>query len=323
MRVLVTGGLGFIGWEVVCQAAEAGHDVRVVDDCSGNVVDPVDASVDVWPARLQDLGHAWIGLDAVVHCASPVGAAGVLGRDCVTEITTATAAAIRLAVAAGCPLVNVSTSEVYGVEGVNAEDAACVIPPRHTDRVGYAVGKLAAEHQVAHACRVDGLRAVTVRPFNVVGPLQAAGKGFVLPRLCGQAWAGGPLTVFGDGRQERAFTHVSDVARFLLAAASMPGVMDGRVVNVGAEGNRASIIELARMVAGEVHAAGGPLATVTHVDGRDVFGPAWEEAAAGTKLPDASHAHALGWEPRIGLPGIVRESVLHHAPAHATTEVAA
>lgn len=315
--ILVTGGLGFIGCEVTRQAVAAGHKVRVVDDCSGNVVtrEAVWQHAEaVWVGPVQSCPPAVAaGVDAVIHCASPVGAAGVIGRDCVTEITDATGAAIRIAGQAGACLVNVSTSEVYGTSGVNHEQDACVVPPRRTARVGYAVGKLAGEHQVQHAAR-GGLRAVSVRPFNVVGPLQAPGKGFVLPRLCQQAWLGDPLTVFGDGLQARAFTHVQDVARLLLHLASAPEVLDGRVLNAGNADNQTSILRLAEAVRAEVRAHGGPWSPIMYLDGQDVFGVGWEEASAGTKLPDSLAARRLGWKPRIDLHGIVAESVDFHAP---------
>lgn len=322
MRILVTGGLGFIGWEVAQQAVAAGHQVVLVDDCSANVVDPRDANRltpgGVIRARVQAGQLAEVvapDLDAVIHCASPVGAAGVIGRDCVTEITEATSAAIRIAQAAGCPLINVSTSEVYGQEGTNAEGDPLVIPPRYSSRLGYAVGKLAGEHQVAHAAH-HGLRAVSVRPFNVVGPLQAPGKGFVLPRFCEQAWAGEMPTVFGSGRQARALLHVADAARFLLLLLDRPQVLDGRAINVGAEDNTVTVERLALAVQSAVHRAGGPAPRpLALVDGRDVFGDGWEEAAAGTKLPDPTLAHRIGWRPRMDLWGIVSESVEHHRPA--------
>lgn len=316
MRILVTGGLGFIGWEVTRQARGAGHTVVAVDDLSGHVVAPEEArraGVIVHECRVQDAPDARV--DVVVHCASPVGAAGVLGRDCVTEIVTATLAAVRIAVNAGAVLVNISSSEVYGAPGVNRESHQLVTPARFSDRVGYAVGKLAGEHMVAYAHRHHGLRAVSVRPFNVVGPLQAPGKGFVLPRFCMQAWAGGPITVFGDGEQERAFTHVTDLARFILDAPSAPGFLDGGVVNVGADRNQTSILGLAHRVSEQVARRGGPTAPVALTDGRDVFGAAWEEASAGTKLPDASRALGSGWSPAWDLWSIVAESVDHYQPS--------
>ena len=322
MRILVTGGLGFIGWEVAQQAIAAGHRVVLVDDCSAHVVSLDQARAAGAGVRPVPVQHAdkvndqhTLRVDAVIHCASPVGAAGVIGRDCVTEITEATAAAIRIARAADCPLINVSTSEVYGQDGTNTEADPLVIPPRYSSRLGYAVGKLAGEHQVAHAA-ARGLRAVSVRPFNVVGPLQAPGKGFVLPRFCEQAWAGEMPTVFGSGRQARALLHVADAARFLLLLLDRPQVLDGRAINVGAEDNTVTVERLALAVQSAVHRAGGPAPRpIALVDGRDVFGDGWEEAAAGTKLPDPTLAHRIGWRPRMDLWGIVSESVEHHRPA--------
>lgn len=333
--ILVTGGLGFIGWEVCLAARERGWAAVAVDNLTGNVVSPdeaMDTGVPLLPIDLNPGTPAQLVVDAaqetlgpilgrkghlthVYHCAAPVGAAGVIGRNCVAEIVGATWAAIRLAYNLEVPMLNVSSSEVYGTDGQNAETDPCVTPGRFSDRLTYQVGKLAAEHMVAAERRRHGLASITIRPYNVTGHRQSAAKGFVLPRFLEAALAGEPLTVFGDGRQRRAFTPVTDLAEFLLDLTDQPSAWDSRVLNVGAEHNEVSVLELAELVRRMVADwTGEPWAPIVHTDGREVFGPAYEEASAGTKLPDSAAARALGWLPRRTLGDVIGDALAELAP---------
>jgi nucleoside-diphosphate-sugar epimerase len=164
-----------------------------------------------------------------------------------------------------------------------------------------ASGKIAAE-QVVGASVARGLRAVQIRPWNMAGPREAQAKGFVVPRMVAQALAGDHITVFEGGEQERAFTGVWDVCRFI--TDYLPADYDdwqGQPYNVGAEDNRTTIIALAEVVR-EVTGSASP---IVHTSGKRVFGPRYEEASAGTKLPDASRARQMGWAPETTLTDIV------------------
>lgn len=303
-RVLITGGCGFIGSHLADAYAARGWAVTAVDNLSAAVVGTDHPSLDTaWVMDAADLAPFHVGgHDLVVHAASPVGAAGILGQagHIVGQIVATTQAVVEACVAAGVRLVNLSTSEVYGRTGRHGEDEPLTIPARYSPRLEYAVGKAAAEQIVGVAARHRGLRAVQIRPWNVVGPREAAGKGFVLPRFCAQALTGAPLTVFGRGSQERALTGVWDMCRFV--ADHLAGAQwDGRPYNVGAEENRTSVIDLAD----RVRTVLGSSSDIVHTDGRAVFGPLFEEAAGMTKLPNARRARALGWEPEHDLDQIV------------------
>jgi UDP-glucose 4-epimerase len=136
----------------------------------------------------------------------------------------------------------------------------------------------------------------------MAGPREAQAKGFVVPRMVAQALAGEAITVFEGGEQERAFTGVWDVCRFI--TDFLPDDYEdwqGQPYNVGAEANRTSIIALADTIK-EVTGSASP---IVHTSGKRVWGQRYEEAAAGTKLPDASRARALGWVPESTLVDIV------------------
>jgi nucleoside-diphosphate-sugar epimerase len=274
-----------------------GDEVVGLDDRSANVVDHVDGMHCIhWDARrvhyLKDR------FDLVIHAASPVGAVALLERpSIVAEIVETTQAVLRYCEWTDAALINVSTSEVYGFSGVYHETDDCVIPHDLTHRIQYAAGKLAAEHLV----RTGTVPAVTVRPFNVAGPRQTSSKGFVLPTFVEQALAGEPLTVFDSGFQERSFTAVWDVVDFVTAAGRALATNYRHfpdVINVGNPDNRTTVLDLAGRV---LEVLGIDDGRVEFTTGKDVHGPAYEEAKGVVKVPNVKVANVLGWVPRVGL----------------------
>ena len=316
MKILVTGGFGFIGSHLVERVAEDRRaSVSVVDDLSssplplGQLLREFGALVkrlDRYLCTVEDYcaHHADEPVDAIYHLASVVGPAGVLPHTgkIVRSIVDDTYAVVELALRHRARLVVVSTSEVYGggVEGLCAEDMPKIVSPRSSARLEYAIGKLAAETVVINTCQASSLQACIVRPFNVAGPRQSGKGGFVLPRFVGRALKGLPLEVFGDGSQLRAFTHVRDIVSGLLLA--MERGQPGEVYNLGNPTNRCSIGELAEAVI----RATASSSTILFVDPKKIFGPLYEEAS--DKFPDASKAMSrLGWQPITSLDETVRD----------------
>jgi len=317
--ILVTGGFGFLGSHLVeLLLVDPDNHVHVVDNLSSNPL-PLDV-------LLQQLGNS-DGLtysitdietfcrsreseryDEIYHLASVVGPAGVLphaGR-IAASIVNNTMSMMDLAARYGAKIEDVSTSEVYGggQEGFCSETMVKIVPPKTSARLEYAVGKLAAETAVLNLCETRGLDARIVRPFNVTGPRQSGKGGFVLPRFIGQAMSNVDITVFGDGRQVRAFTHAKDMAAGMICA--MNNGSKGAVYNIGNPANLCSILELAE----EVKMITRSESRIVFVDPRTVFGPLYEEA--NNKFPDASKAMAeLGWEPRYGRRAAI-EDTLHY-----------
>ncbi len=312
-RVLVTGGFGFIGTHLVERLlGQPATSVHVVDDLRSSPID-VEAFVATLPERSRltwDLcsleeyhGRRPAGpFDEIYHLAAVVGPVGVLrhGGRIAGMMVNDTERVVDFATRWGARVVDVSTSEVYGGgrDGYCSEKDLKVIQPKVTIRLEYAVGKLAAEVALLNTTKVSSLQACVVRPFNVAGPRQSGKGGFVLPRFIGQALAGAPITVYGDGTMIRAFTHVIDIVDGLVAV--MERGVSGEAYNIGNPANKTSIHELARKVAELTRSR----SEIVFVDPKILFGPLFEEA--NDKYPDADKAmNELGWMPKYALDRII------------------
>lgn len=287
MRAIVTGSAGFIGSHLVDRLSADGWDVVGIDRKTG--------------PSIEELGRRWSKLvyqsaDAIFHLASPVGPVGVLGQAgrIVSQVVETTDIVASWADILSVPLVDVSTSEVYGSGGSDAEDDVCTFRPETSARKEYAVAKLAAETML----RNRDLDLRIIRPFNVAGPRQLSEGGFVIPRFVEQARAGVPLTVYQPGSQLRAFTHVLDVVDGLIRCLGWPA----DVYNLGNPANVTTMRDLAWRVR-SVMGLPGPIAIV---DPKTLHGSAFREAP--DKIPDSRKAMALGWTPRRTLAQIIAES---------------
>lgn len=296
MKTIVTGGAGFIGSHLVDRLVADGHDVTVIDPATP--VDKFPAGVKHVKSRVQDVRSSAVGHPAMVfHLAGPVGPVGVLSQagQIVPEIVEMATWLQQFT----CPVVFVSTSEVYGPQPVLpvAEDANPIIVYENGARAEYAAGKLAAEIMLRNSLR----QLRIIRPFNVAGPRQMPEGGFVLPRFVGQALAGEPLTVYGDCNMLRAFTHVADIVEGIYQAG-LRG-RNGAVYNLGNNANACTIVQLA----GEVIATLGT-GQVEWVDPTVLHGPAFREAP--DKTPETARAYAdLDWVPRLDRATVITDYV--------------
>lgn len=317
-KILVTGGFGFLGSHLVEQLLrEPDHHVHVVDNLSTNPL-PLDF-------LLEDLGHParltytictvadycrseMPAYDEIFHLASIVGPAGVLphmGR-IVESIVNDTYSLMRIAQNMKARLTDISTSEIYGggQEGFCSETMSKIVPARSSARLEYAVGKLAAEVALQNTCTVTSLNASIVRPFNISGPRQSGIGGFVLPRFIGLALRNQPLTIFGDGRQIRAFTNVKDIVDGILLVARYG--KRGEAYNVGNPANRCTINELADAVVRIT----GSLSRKVYVDPKTIYGPLYEEA--NNKYPDATRImNELQWQPQFSRDETIEQTVTY------------
>ncbi|MCU1373549.1 MAG: GDP-D-mannose dehydratase [Actinomycetia bacterium] len=251
MKVVVTGGAGFIGANVCRTLAAAGHQAVAFDDLStgfaANLVG-VDATlVEGSILDPQALDAVLAGAGAVVHLAARPSVPRSLADPMASHRVNATGTMEVLeAVRRGdqAQVIVASSSSVYGSNPGMPKTEDLVPMPMSP----YAASKLAAEsYALAHAAAF-GLDVLAFRFFNVFGPLQPAGHAYaaVIPAFVDAALAGRPLPVQGDGRQTRDFTFVSTVAEVITSAVERR-VHDPRPVNL-AYGSRVSLLELVELL---------------------------------------------------------------------------
>lgn len=307
MRVIVTGGLGFIGSFLAEGYRDAGHDVMTLDNESASVVDAVPGCVN-WIADAREIVKAdtLFEPDLIVHCASPVGAVAILEErgSIASEIVATTEAVAAVCAERGISMLNISTSEVYGRSGVYYETDDLIVPAKHNARLEYAVGKIAAEFIVKNR---PELKSLTIRPFNVAGPRQTSAKGFAIPTFVEQALAGEPITVFDDGTQERSFTAVHDLVEFCTSLEAER--FDGGIVNLGNPANRINIRSLAALVKDVCHSE----SDVEFTTGKAVHGEHYEEAEGHIKVPSTGLAETYGWHPEVNLRRLVELTAAEYA----------
>ena len=249
MRVLVTGGAGFIGSNVVRALLARGDDVRILDNFStGSRANLEGLDVDVVEGELRSYErvHAAVrGTEIVFH----LGALGSVPRSVQDPLTSSAVnveGTLNVLLAARDEnvrrVVFSSSSSVYGSSGHlprTEEMAADPISP-------YGVAKLAAERYCVSFSRVyEQFETVVLRYFNVFGPRQSPHSQYaaVVPLFVTQIARGEPIAVYGDGEQSRDFTYVANVVDATLRAADAPGA-SGRIFNIAA-GTPASVNELA------------------------------------------------------------------------------
>ncbi|HEX6884931.1 MAG TPA: NAD-dependent epimerase/dehydratase family protein [Planctomycetota bacterium] len=312
MRVLVTGGAGFIGAHLVQALRARGDEVLVLDDLStGRAANLAGQEAGCELVRGSVLDAALVArlvarVEGVFHLAARVGVRLVLEQPSATLETNVVGTRNVLAAAArqGARVLFASSSEVYGRNEAPpfAEDAPLLPGATREPRWSYALSKAMGEALAFAHAREHGLPVIVVRFFNVVGPRQRGDFGMVLPRFVRAAVAGVPLEVYGDGAQTRSFLHVGDAVERLLALWDEPRAR-GQVVNVGGA-EELSILELAR----RVRAAAGSSAELVRMPYREAYGTEMRDFRR--RVPDLARlAGLIGPRPARSLEAIVAELV--------------
>jgi UDP-glucose 4-epimerase len=325
MRILITGGAGFIGSHLAEHLLRCGHEVVVLDDLSSGSLDNI-ALLSATPGFAFHRGSIFnaelvsalmAGCDAVYHLAAAVGVKRILQQPVQTLETNVagTEIVLRQAAARGLRTVVASSSEVYGksTELPFREDADLLLGPAQIVRWGYACSKLMDEF-MALAYHLQMKLAVTVmRLFNTVGARQSSRYGMVLPTMVRQALRGQDVTVHGDGSQTRCFTHVADVAEGLAALLDHPATIGG-IYNLGST-EEISILALAERV---VRATGSG-SKIICVPYQKAYGPGYEDMQR--RVPDITRAQRdMGFTPRRGLEKILSEVIDYERSSAMATE---
>lgn len=326
MRILVTGGAGFIGSNLCRLLRLEGHKVAALDNLStgleSNVADlrtDPDFALHIGSAR--DMDPVW-GLvdwsDAVVHLAAVVGVHSVLQDPAGTIHTNirCTENVLQACRLWNTPVLIASSSEVYGKSSKAEfhEDDDLILGPTSISRWSYACSKAMDEWMAfAYHDQYD-LPVVVARFFNISGPGQLGRYGMVLPRFVSQAMAGEPLTVYGDGSQERTFTHVYDavecVSRLmeLLVGRSDPALIRGKAINIGTT-KPISIYSLAELVNRLVGSDEG----IVRIPYEEAYGDKGFQDMS-FRCPNVQRLKdALGFVPKLPIKNIIKDMIGRYA----------
>jgi UDP-glucose 4-epimerase len=311
---LITGGAGFIGSHLAERLLAEGHRVLVVDDLSTGRFDNIahlkgherfEYFIDTI-ANEGLLAELVDRADWVYHLAAAVGVMLIVERP-VSSIETnihGTELVLRMAAKKNKRVLITSSSEVYG-KGAKvpfSEEDDCVLGPTVKARWSYACSKAIDEFLALAYHRERSLPVIVVRLFNTVGPRQVGRYGMVVPRFVRQALSGGPITVFGDGRQTRCFCHVRDVVEALLSLMRTDSAL-GQVFNVGSN-EEIAIRDLAERIRALV---GGNI-QIVHVPYNEAYEAGFEDLRRRT--PDLTKIRNLiDFKPSVGLDEILRTMV--------------
>ena len=310
MRVLITGGAGFVGSHLAETLLERGDEVFVLDNLSTGSIDNI-AHLKSEPrfhytidsiTNEPLLAEMIDTCDTVFHLAAAVGVKLIVEAPVHTIETNVhgTEVVLKHANKKKKLVLIASTSEVYGksAEVPFREDADLVLGPSEKHRWAYACSKLIDEFLALAYWKERKLPVIIVRLFNTVGPRQTGQYGMVIPNFVRQALAGQPITVFGDGTQSRSFTYVGDVVRAMIALVNEPAAV-GHVFNIG-HGPEISINQLAE----KVKALTSSRSDIVHIPYDRAYESGFEDMPR--RAPDITKLQSLiGFRPTVELDEIL------------------
>jgi UDP-glucose 4-epimerase len=316
MRVLITGGAGFVGSHLSEAFLERGDEVFILDNLSTGSIENV-VHLKAHPrfhytidtvANEPVLAELIDRCDIVVHLAAAVGVKLIVEQPVHTIETNVhgTEVVLKHANKKKKLVLIASTSEVYGksADVPFREDADLVLGPTTKHRWAYACSKMIDEFLALAYWKERKLPVIVVRLFNTVGPRQTGQYGMVIPNFVRQALAGQPITVFGDGSQSRSFTYVGDVVKAMVALIDEPRAV-GQVFNIG-NGHEISIGELAAKVK-QLTGSSSEIVTVPY---EKAYEAGFEDMPR--RVPDISRIKALvGYAPTVELDETLRRVIEH------------
>ncbi|HEY8224215.1 MAG TPA: GDP-mannose 4,6-dehydratase [Pyrinomonadaceae bacterium] len=314
MRVLITGGAGFIGSHLADAYLQRGADVYVIDDLSTGKIENIQhlkgnprfhytiESVHNQPVTAELVDPC----DVIFHLAAAVGVKLIVESPVRTIETNVRGTEVVLALAnkKKKKVMIASTSEVYGLSSdvPFREDGNLVMGATTKGRWSYACSKAIDEFLALAYWREKKLPTIVVRLFNTVGPRQTGQYGMVIPTFVKQALAGRPITVYGDGTQSRCFGYVGDVVGALIGLMENEAAV-GQVFNIGSN-EEITILELAQRVK-ELTSSSSDIVFVPY---DEAYEEGFEDMPR--RVPDISKVSELvGFRPKMRLDGILKSVI--------------
>jgi UDP-glucose 4-epimerase len=297
VRVLITGGAGFIGSYLAEAYLERGEEVYVIDDLSTGSLENIKPLLK--NSRFHFVNDTILNRDAmleltgicdvVVHLAAAVGVKLIIDEPLKSIHTNIVGTEIVLELANKFRKKSfiASSSEVYGRNSKVplCEDDMRIYGATSLARWSYAATKAMDEFLALAYYRMKQLPVIIARFFNTVGPRQTGRYGMVIPRFVGQALRNDPITVYGDGTQTRSFTFVKDLVQGVMSLIDEPGAV-GEIFNIGGE-VEISINELAA----RVKALTGSSSAVVHIPYENAYMEGFEDMER--RVPDITKIRNL------------------------------
>lgn len=306
MKVLVTGGAGFIGSHLVDRLLAQGHQVVLLDNLSTGRTSTIENNLGnqgfvFYEGSILDdelVTRVATGCDAIFHLAAVVGVGYVVTNplEGILVNTRGTENVLHTAFNLGIKILLASTSEIYGksTKIPFREDNDRVLGSTSVARWSYSTAKALGEH-LAFSYAAQGLAMTIVRYFNSYGPrCGLGGYGSVIVRFISQALAGQTLFVHGDGQQTRCFCYVDDTVEGTLTAMNQ-SEGEGQAFNIGSN-YEITVLALARKIIELTKSS----SQIEHIPYKEVFGERFEDIRR--RVPDVSKAeHLLGFRAKTSL----------------------
>jgi UDP-glucose 4-epimerase len=314
MRILITGGLGFIGSHLAARLLEDNNEVVIIDNESTGLLSNIsgvanDKRLTIHKQSILDeefLDSVVSKTDYIFHLAAAVGVFNIVNKPIASMVTNiqGTENILKLALKYRLPVFLTSSSEVYGKNTSDSlkETDDRVIGSPSILRWSYSEAK-AIDESLAYAYFVEHqLETRIVRFFNTVGPRQLGSYGMVVPRFIKSALEDEPISIYGDGSQTRCFAHVMDVVDAVMLVAFSPETV-GKTINIG-NNQEISMFDLAQKIISITNSK----SKIVYLPYEEVYGRDFEDMAR--RVPNLDLIRSLvGWQPTRNLDTIILDIV--------------